>query len=306
MEFRQLCCFLAVAELLHFGRASEYLHLSQPALSLKIRALENELGVRLLNRSHQKTALTYAGTILRDEVRDLLTLTDQLCQRTHEAAEGQAGLLRVGFISTAAAHIVPMLVSRFRRTHPHVELQLLHALTSDQIAMLENNTLDVGFFRLPVKVIETLESIPIHREPFVLLIPVTHALAHKENLRLEDLRRDDFIVYSRERAPGFHNFILETLRTAGVKPRVTQEANDMRTLVSLVSAGLGVSIAPASVQNYRIPGVVVRKIPRMPPSEIAMAFRKDNRHPAAKAFIELAVEVFRRLSRNRLTHPRLP
>jgi DNA-binding transcriptional LysR family regulator len=114
MEFRQLCCFLAVAELLHFGRASEYLHLSQPALSLKIRALEKELGVRLLNRSHQKTALTYAGTILRDEVRDLLTLTDQLCHRTREAAEGQAGLLRVGFISTAAAHIVPTLVSRFR------------------------------------------------------------------------------------------------------------------------------------------------------------------------------------------------
>jgi DNA-binding transcriptional LysR family regulator len=172
--------------------------------------------------------------------------------------------------------------------------------------MLENNALDIGFFRLPVKVIETLESIPIHREPFVLIIPVTHALARKENLCLEDLKHDDFIVYSRERAPGFHNFILETLRTAGVKPLVTQEANDMRTLVSLVSAGLGVSIAPASVQNYRIPGVVIRKIPQMPPSEIAMAFRKDNRHPAAKAFIELAVEVFRRVSRNRLTRPRLP
>jgi DNA-binding transcriptional LysR family regulator len=299
MEIRQLRCFLAVAELLHFSRAAERVHLSQPALSLQIRSLEEELGVRLLDRNHQKTALTYAGTILRDEARELLARADRLAEHAVQAAEGKTGLLRVGFISTAAAHIVPPIVSRFRKTHPGVELELLHALTADQIARLENNTLDIGFFRLPITGHEEIETIPIHREPFMLLVPTTHALARRKNLRLADLKRSDFIVYARERAPGFHDFVLGMLQDAGVTPAVTQEANDMYTLVSLVSAGLGVSIAPLSVQNYRISGVVVRRIPRMPASEIALAFRKDSRHPAARAFINMALDIHRMHRQNK-------
>jgi DNA-binding transcriptional LysR family regulator len=115
-------------------------------------------------------------------------------------------------------------------------------------------------------------------------------LARRRNLRVEDLGQCDFIVYARERAPGFHDFILRILADAGVVPAVTQEANDMYTLVSLVSAGLGVSIAPLSVQNYRITGAAVRRIPRLPASEIALAYQRNSRHPAARAFINMALE----------------
>jgi DNA-binding transcriptional LysR family regulator len=297
MEIRQLQYFLAVADCLHFSRASQQVHLSQPALSLQIRALEKELGVRLLERNRQKTGLTAAGRVFRDQARELLAQASRVAERTVQAAQGKLGRIRLGFISTAAAHIVPPLVSRFRRSHPHVQLELRHTLTADQVAMLESNALDLGFFRLPIADPHEIETIPIHREPLSLFVPVTHALAHKKNLRLEDLEQSEFIVYARERAPGFHDFILRTLQDAGVTPAVTQEANDMYTLVSLVAAGLGVSIAPLSVQNYRISGVVVRRIAGLPPSEIALGFRKHDRHPAATAFIDLALKMYARPGR---------
>jgi DNA-binding transcriptional LysR family regulator len=290
MEFSQLRSFLAVADLLHFSKAAERVHLSQPALSLQIRSLEEELGVKLFERSRQKTSLTSAGLVYCEEVREVLAQREKAMTRARQAAQGLIGRLRIGFISTAAAHIVPQLVAEFRKTHPEVELELVHALTAEQIVMLERRTIDIGFFRVPTTEENDLKTIVIHQEPFKLFLPFSHPLASRRELSLKDLDGVEFLVYARKNAPGFHDFLLELLKDAGATPTVVNEASDMYTLVSLVSAGVGLAIAPASVAHYGMPNVVVRDLDGMPSSKIALAFRASLSHPAAQAFIDLTLD----------------
>ena len=145
MELRQIRSFLSVAETLHFGRTAELIHLSQPALSLQIRALEEEVGVRLLERNRRKTTLTAAGLTFRDDAAGVVSQLDQAIRRARLAADGKLGLLRIGFISTAGNEIVPNLVRRFRESSPEVVLLLRNILTTDQIQMLSAGSLDIGF-----------------------------------------------------------------------------------------------------------------------------------------------------------------
>jgi DNA-binding transcriptional LysR family regulator len=294
ITFRQLRYFLAVAEHLHFRRAAEYVHLTQPALTLQIRALEEELGVKLLERNQQGTGLTYAGATFRDGAQELLKRLDRATERTVRAAHGKIGLLRIGFISTApAAQIVPALVSCFHKTHPHVELTLQSLPTSEQLAMLQHDGLDIGFFRLPVTENDEIQTIALFQEPLVVLLPAHHSLARKRNLKLQDLKPFGFIMYAREHAPGYHDSIMRMLNDIGFNPIVTQEAGEMYTLVSLVSAGLGISVAPLSVKSYRLPGIVTRRIAGMPPAQVAMGVRRRNRHSDTEDFISLALQMCR-------------
>src|ERR1700731_1469064 len=137
MELRQIRSFLSIAETLHFGRTAELIHLSQPALSLQIRALEEELGVRLFERNRRKTTLTAAGLAFRDEAVAALSQLEQAIRRARLAANGKLGLLRIGFVSTAASEIVPNIIRQFRELNPEVEISLRPITTGDQVQMLE-------------------------------------------------------------------------------------------------------------------------------------------------------------------------
>lgn len=294
MDLRQLKYFLAVAENLHFRKAADYVHLSQPALTLQIRALEEELGVMLLIRDRHKTRLTAAGEVLRDEVRDLLKAADHAAARTKRAARGQVGVLKIGFISTAAARILPPLISTYRTQHPEVEFDLKNILSAEQIPALLDKTIDIGLLRLPIQEQDAIETYPLHSEPFVALLPAKHPLAKKHQIHLSMLKDCEFVMYSRRYAPGFHDQIMRMLNSAGLSPVIAQESKEMYTLAALVSAGLGVAIVPASVENYRIEGIVFRKL--APPevlSKIGMIVLKENNHPAVRAFVALAQDHFK-------------
>jgi len=292
MEIRQLRSFLSVADSLHFRRAAQLLHLSQPALSMQIKSLEQEMGVQLLERNRRETSLTFAGAIFREDVRKLLSRVERAAEHAQQTAKGTVGLVRVGFISTAAAaHILPTLISRFRKGHPQIELSLQNLLTSDQVSMLNDGSLDVGFFRLPITAQDQLETIPIYKEALVLLLPESDPLARKRSLQLSDLKHSSFVVYSRDHAPGYHDFILRILNDAGFNPIISQEAGEMYTMVSLVSAGLGVALAPESTRNYRLPGIVVRRVPGLPFAEVALGYREKTLTPACKLFVDLTREL---------------
>lgn len=292
MDLARIRCFLAVADTLHFSRAAQRLHMSQPALSIQIHKLENDLGVRLFERSRQTTTLTYAGTTYREEARQILAMTARAIERARLAAEGRIGLLRVGFISTAAAYVIPPLISEFRRDFPDVELELRHHLTADQVSLLANDEIDIGFLRIPLPDPGRLRTIPIHKEPFKLFLPVSHALAAQRELTLQHLDGAEFVTYSKLNAPGFAATIAHILHKEGIRPSILHEASDMYTLISLVSAGVGIAIAPASLVNYRLPDVVIRDIEGMGSSEVAMAYRENIEHPAALAFIRMAHHMY--------------
>jgi DNA-binding transcriptional LysR family regulator len=184
MELRQIRSFLSVAETLHFGRSAELIHLSQPALSLQIRGLEEEVGVRLFERNRRKTTLTAAGLAFRDDAAAALSQLEQAIRRARLAANGKLGLLRIGFISTAGSELVADIVRQFRELYPEVEFSLRNILTAEQVRMLETGGLDIGFLRLPIGGHSGLDVVTVHREPFVLVVPSSHKLAKRKTFAI--------------------------------------------------------------------------------------------------------------------------
>jgi DNA-binding transcriptional LysR family regulator len=298
MELRQIRSFLLIAETLHFGRTAEMIHLSQPALSLQIRALEDEIGVRLLERNRRKTALTAAGVAFREDATGALLRLDQAVHKAKLAANGKLGILRIGFVSTAGNEIVPAIIRQFRELNAEVEFFLRNVLTIDQIQMLEAGSLDIGFLRLPIGEHSGLEVVTVHREPFVLVVPSSHKLAKRKRVRLREASSQDFVMYERTYAPGFHDLIFGMLRDAGIIPKVRQTAGEMPMLISLVDSGVGVAILPASAVKRSVASVVACEIAdKIPMSEIGIAVQKGNRAPVLDNFRSLTLEKLRRARR---------
>jgi DNA-binding transcriptional LysR family regulator len=290
MELRHLRYFVTLAEELHFGRAAEKLHISQPPLSMQIRALEEELGVRLFNRTQRHVALTQAGNALLQEARQVLTRVEQAVLVTRRAGRGEIGELAVGFISVADYNVLPSVLRDFRRRYPLVNLTLRESTTDAQVRDLVAGRLDVGFLLPPVSE-PALESVSILREPLIAALPEKHPLARKAGkLDLEKLRDAPFILFPRPYAPGLYDDVLSCCRAAGFSPRVEQEAIQMQTIVSLVSAELGVALIPASLMNLRRTGVVYKPLRQQSPlTEIHLAWRRGDDLPALRVFIEVAL-----------------
>jgi DNA-binding transcriptional LysR family regulator len=290
MELRQIRSFLSIAQTLHFGRTADLIHLSQPALSLQIRALEEEVGVRLLERDRRKTTLTAAGAAFRDDATAALLRIEQAVRSARMAADGKLGLLRIGFISTAGNEIVPGIVRGFRESNPQVEFSLRNILTIDQIQMLDTGSLDIGFLRLPIGEHPELEVVGIHREPFAVVVPRSHKLAKRRKVRLRELSGQNFVMYERAYAPGFYDLLFGMLRDAGVVPNISQTAGQMPTLISLVDAGMGISILPASAVRHSVASVVACEIAdAIPMSEIGLAVNRGNHTATVENFRSYAL-----------------
>jgi len=291
MELRQIRSFLSIAETLHFGRTAELIHLSQPALSLQIRALEEEVGARLFERNRRKTMLTAAGLAFRDDAAAALSQLDQAIRKARLAAKGKLGLLRIGFISTVGSEIVPNIIRQFREVNPEVEFSLRAITTEDQVRMLEAGSLDIGFLRLPISGHSVLDVVTVHREPFVLVLPASHKLAKRKRVRLREVSGQDFVMYERTHASGFYDLIFGMLRDARIVPNVSQTAAELSTLISLVDAHMGVAILPLSAVKHSVASVVACDIvDRIPMSEIGMAVRKGTRVPVVDNFRSFALK----------------
>jgi DNA-binding transcriptional LysR family regulator len=291
MELRQIRSFLSVAETLHFGRTAALIHISQPALSLQIRALEEEIGVPLFERNRRKTTLTEAGIAFRKDAAAALSQLDLAIRKSRLAATGKLGFLRIGFIFTAGFEIVPNIVRQFRGLNPDVELSLRSIPTATQVRMLETGSLDVGFLRLPIGEHPALDVVTVHREPFVLVVPRSHQLAKKKKVRLREVSGENFVMYQRSYAPGFHDLILGMLGDAGMVPNVSQTAAEVATLISLVDAQMGVTILPASAVKYCVASVIACDIVGdLPMSEIALVCDKRIRTPVVDNFRSFALK----------------
>jgi DNA-binding transcriptional LysR family regulator len=235
--------------------------------------------------------LTAAGFAFRDHAAAALSQLEQAIRRARLAAHGKLGLLRIGFISTAGSEIVPDIVRQFRELNPEVEFSLRNILTSEQVQMLETGSLDIGFLRLPIGGDSALDVLTVHREPFVLVVPASHELAKRKRVRLREVAGQDFVMYERTYAPGFHDVIVGILRDARIVPHVSQTAGQIPTLISLVDAHMGVAILPLSAVKHSVASVVACKIlDRIPMSEIGMAVRKGTRVPVVDNFRSLALK----------------
>lgn len=291
MELRHLRYFVTVAEELHFGRAAEKLHISQPPLSMQIRSLEQELGVTLLHRTQRHVSLTQAGHAFLPEARQLLARLEQAVLMTRRAGRGEIGELAVGFISVADYNVLPVVLREFRQRFPLVNLTLRESTTDAQIRDLLGGRIDVGFVLPPIDE-PALQSVCIVREPLVAALPDRHPLAQRPGkLKLANLKDAPFILFPRPMAPGLYDDVVSFCRAAGFSPRVEQEAIQMQTIVSLVSAELGVALIPASLTNLRRTGVTYKALREASPhTEIHLTWRRGDELPALRVFVDLALQ----------------
>ncbi len=285
---QRLYQFVAVAEELHFGRAAKRLHMTQPPLSMQIRTLEQDIGVALLLRTKRHVELTEAGKVLLVEARRVMDQVARAVTLTQRAGRGEIGSLRIGFVSTADYSLLPTLLRKFRRCYPDVDLTLKELTTDAQLHALAQGDLDICFLLAPVDD-DDISSETVFREPLIAALPDTHALARTTGeLSVQALNGEGFIIFPRTAAPIHYDKILALTAAAGFSPRIEQTAVQMQTIVSLVSAGLGVALVPACMRNLARFGVVYRDLE--PPTaifETAIAWPKHHLTEVGANFVAL-------------------
>lgn len=298
IEIRHLRSFLAVAEALHFGRAAERLHVTQPPLTRRVQQLEQALGgVKLFDRSRRRVALTEAGEALVGEARRLLDQLAHAVEHTRRVARGEAGRLRIGFISTADYSVLPSLLEAFTRRYPGVDVELLESTGDEQLRLLVEGALDAGIL-IPADRDRRLAWRPLYREPLVAVLPCSSRLARRAGaLPLKALRGEPFVLFPRTLAPSLYDKIIAYAGKAGFSPTIGQEARQMQTIIGLVAGGLGVSIVPACMQNLRRKDVVYKRLtPATPEVTTLLAWRADDASGVLGSFLGVC-RSFRRTRR---------
>ncbi|KVO49130.1 LysR family transcriptional regulator [Burkholderia ubonensis] len=292
-DLRQWRYFVTVAEERHFGRAAARLSMTQPPLSQAIRALEDLLGVALFVRTKRSVALTAVGAALLPDVRKLLEAADALPPRAQSLARGETGSLALAFVSTADYGLLPSLLRAFGARYPQVRLQLAEATSDVQIEELAAGRIDAGLIIPPVppRHAAELSYLPVVREPLVLAMPAAAAPADAPEdapVRLADVAALPLVIFPRRLAPGFYDIITGCYGAAGATPRIGQEAIQMQTIVSLVSAGMGVALVPQSLRNLRRTGVVYRPLADgAPVVETGLVWRTGDVSPVLAGFIDI-------------------
>lgn len=291
IELRQLRYFVAVAEEMHFGRAALRLHMTQPPLSQTIQSLETMLGTQLFSRTKRRVALSPAGAALLPEARRILSQAAALPDMARRAATGESGRLSLAFVSTADYSVLPPFLREFREAYPQVQIDLREATTDVQLEELMQARIDAGLLipPLPDKAKAELDYLKLLSEPLILAAPKgLKGLRGKTAASLKTLTDIPLIIFPRRIAPAFHDAILACCHDAGLTPRIGQEAIQMQTIVSLVSAGMGFALVPQSVSNLKRPGVEYRPLAgKTPLVETGLAWRRDNTSPVLRAFLRL-------------------
>jgi DNA-binding transcriptional LysR family regulator len=291
MELRQLRLFSAVAEELHFGRAALRLHLSQPALTYQIQRLEKDLGYRLFDRSKRRVELTLAGEALFDGARVLLGDADQLVETARRVARGEVGVLRIGCVASVLYSLFPAVVRTTREEYPDIQIIVAEKKTGDQIKALQTGRLDVGLIHLPIGGSPGLEVVPLFTERVGIALPDTHRLAGQQLISLADLAQEPFVLFPRELEPDTYDHFIQTCASVGFAPTVSQEAENVQTLLVMVSSGLGVAFLPSSVMDSAArPGVVFRQVTPAPEITTAIAWLRGHANPAVALFRDVVLE----------------
>lgn len=257
IELRHLRYFIAVADELHFGRAAERLHISQPPLSQQIQALEAHVGAALFYRSNRSVRLTQAGQVFLAEARQILQSVDEASAQAARIHRGESGNLTLGLTSSAPfLRRVSSTLHGFRLTYPDVNIRIEQLNSKQQIEPLLEGKLDLGIMRngeLPAE----LEHHLILTEPLIAVVHKDHPLnmLAEGELTFQHLADQPFVFFSKDVGTSLYDDILGQLKAQGITPFITQEVGEPLTIIGLVAAGLGISILPASYLRIQVEGV---------------------------------------------------
>jgi DNA-binding transcriptional LysR family regulator len=283
MELRHLRYFVAIAEELHFSRAAERLHITQPVLSQQIASLEAKLGFPLLRRSKRHVELTQAGAFFLEEARQILQKAERAVQLAERTARGELGQLTIGYTTSALHRVLVKVIPTFRSQYPDVLLNLVKLCTEDQVLALRTGEIDIGFLHPPLRD-RQLVLLDIFQEPFVVVLPKGHRFLNQSSVTLANLSQEYFALPFRQEWPYLYNLFIQNCQQTGFEPKLIETNNG----IDLVVAGLGITITPESFQFNTVAGVDWRHLfPVENALELAAAWRKDNFSSVLQVFLQV-------------------
>jgi DNA-binding transcriptional LysR family regulator len=299
VDINQLRCFVAVGKELHFGRAAQKMEMMPASLSRFIRLLEEDLGVRLLNRSTRNVSLTAEGALFFDDASKLIDQFDALAKRFKVGLKDERRTLRIGAIDSAARGLVPALLNLFVPLHPHSDIHIIEDKTINLIPKLKSGWLDMIFIREPQSIDASLAVRFITRESCVLAVPIQHVLADRERVAVADFQHEAMIIPDRRTRPHSHDLTMSLFKLAGFTPHIAQFAEEKQTILSLVAAGLGLAVVPASYRTMNSDSVsyialdLPEQIKGLP---LSIAWQKGNEDRFLREMLRLLHEHQRELT----------
>lgn len=291
-DLRHIRCFVLLAEELHFSRAAQRAHMTQPAMSRLIRDLETDVGVPLFARTTRAVELTMAGKAFLAESREALSRLERAVTMARRTAGGEVGVLRVGYMDFAINGRLPEFLRAFSRVRPEIRLELSFIPTLQQQEALLADRIDVGFmigrFDEP-----SMESFTFDHDRYVALLPITHPMSNVRALRLSDLASEPFVLGSGQNWGAFRNAFFSICHRAGFTPRIAQEASSSEGIFGLVAAGAGVSVYASCVRNLQRRGIVIRDLDDVADKLVTCAaWATPVRAPAVAVFTGFLQEVW--------------
>ena len=294
MELRHLRYFVAVAEALSFTKAAGKLHTAQPSLTRQIKDLEEEIGVRLLNRTKQQVSLTDEGRSFLVDAKRLLSLAAETVESVRRLHSGEARALNIGYVSNLFYDLLPNTLASFRQSFPTVSVNLFDLSCGEQFRALEDGKLDFGFVGLHEPIARRgLEFRTIASYKTVAALPKNDPMARKSVVNLKDLAPMFFIGMSEASYPSYRDWLTKTCDRAGFIPKVLQDVDLERAMIHAVAAGLGVALVPEQVKKFEHENVVFRPLNPTVKTEGCVAWKDNNPSVALKAYVQIVEQVGR-------------
>lgn len=294
MELRHLRYFVAVAEESSFTKAAQKLRLAQPSLTRQVRNLEDEIGVRLLDRANNRVALTEEGRVFLSDSKRLLALCAESVANVQRMKRGESSQLNLGYVANLHSGLLPATLGAFRKLCPHVALNLFDLTSAEQFQALESRKIDLGFVGLrPAFSGHGFRSECVVHETILVALSARHPLAQKPKIALADLAAQFFVGMSAKTHPGAREWLLETCQSAGFTAKILQEADSELTAITFVADGLGVAFMPEQITGLPHEGVVFRLLSPPLRREATIAWRADNPSKPLKDYIQVVKDLSR-------------
>ena len=291
MELRHLRYFVAVAEELNFTRAAEKLRLAQPSLTRQIRNLEEELGVRLLDRSRNQVSLTEEGRRFLVDARRLVALSLESIKAVQRFSRGESGQLNLGYLFKFNFDLLPATLATFYQVCPEIAVNLFDMAPAEQLRALEARKIDLGFVGLrppaAARNMATLAWECVARHNLVVVLPAMHPLAKKGKIKLTELKALFFVAMSEQTHPGSRDWLAAICQEAGFTPRILQDVDLESGLMTFVAEGLGVTLAREQIRNLPHPGVVFRPLASAARADYWIAWHRENHSTALLQYIDV-------------------
>jgi DNA-binding transcriptional LysR family regulator len=292
MEMHQVRYFLAAAKHLNFTKAASRLHLAQPSLTRQIHNLEEEIGVRLLDRTKQKVSLTDEGRSFLADAKRVLNLAEEIVESVQRLSRREVTALNIGYVANLFYDLLPVTLASFQRSYSTVSINLFDMTCGDQFRAIEDGKIDLGFVGLREAVAERgLQFRPIATYRVVAALPKDNPVANKPVVKLKELEPMFSIGMSESSYPGYRRWLTGTCQRVGFSPKVLQDADIERTVIQSVAAGLGVALLPEQVKKLPHERVVFRPLKPAVATESCIAWKPDNRSSALKAYVDIVSEV---------------